>query len=160
MTISDVAVQISNSVVLAGSTMNIGLYNSAIDPVTNTVYPANLIANFGAVSVTSIGTKTITAVGLTLPATIDNLYWWALLRTNGSAAANPIVAGSNALDTFGPFATLPATGVPVKIYAALRSAASTIVAFPNPITTTNLNSYVQFISGAAPTTIPQVFYRQ
>jgi hypothetical protein len=165
--ITDVMIGLAVQITTAGSTLTLGMYDSAVDPVTGAIHPNTLIATFGAVPMVTNGQKIITGVGLTLPATVNNFYWWAFLRTVGvgTTPVNPSIRATQGSMTPGYFVqNNPASAAILQqAWACLRGPVGGTLALPATLTTAALNSYVQSI-GFAPAgggaNVPQIFYRQ
>ena len=76
----------------------VGIYNAV--EVSGQIVPGNLIQDLGTVDVTTTGTKTISGIGLSLPATVDSFYFFAIIPEGGFGISS---ASFNDCVTFVPY---------------------------------------------------------
>jgi len=102
--IKDVAIYIQTAV--ASSTVALGLYSVSLD-ANGAFYASTLVSNFGTIDSSTTGRKTITGVNVTIPTSVNNIYYVGLLQVGGASAV--AVAGpTNGLSP-AYFASLNAT---------------------------------------------------
>jgi len=133
-TINEVAIFCST--LLAAATASIALYSIDLD-ANGRHYPSTLLTTFGEVSLATTGRKTITGLSYSIPASLNGIYYTAILRTG--AAGSPAIAGPTNTITIGYYGALDNLTLQSRSMT-IRTGGSNFT-FPSTITSASFSTY-------------------
>jgi len=144
-TINEVAIFCST--LLAGATASIALYSASLD-INGRHYPSTLLTTFGDVSLATTGRKTITGLNYIIPASLNGIYYTAILRTG--PAGTPTITGPANTGSIVYYGSLNGTTMDRPMTARPSVAFSS---FPATITSASFSTYT------SSTTLPYIGFR-